>query len=82
MNMALKYIVYDNGMFDEIVVFTDSNDHNNFRLKLGIKLEDVISAGFISVSVDGPYCYGRSTSLDRLSRCDVDTALLTRFMTR
>ena len=79
--MALKYIVYDNGMFDEIVVFTEQNDHNDFRLKLGIKLEDVMSAGFVGFAVDGPYCYGRSQSLQKAAD-EGDTALLMRFLTR
>lgn len=80
--MALKYICFDNGMFDEIVVFTDNNDHGNMCFRLGIEETDVISAGFVAYTDDGkPYCYGNSHSLKVPSR-EEDTELLLRFMKR
>ncbi|NJO64948.1 MAG: hypothetical protein HC836_44600 [Richelia sp. RM2_1_2] len=77
--MAMKYICFDNGLFDEIVVFSSNNDHNEFRNKLGINIDDVISAGFISVNGGELHCYGVSVSLKKKSRPDIDTKLVKKY---
>ena len=78
--MAMKYICFDNGMFDEIVIFTDNNDHRQFALDKGITENNILSAGFVTYYSDGLECYGTSISLKKNSRGKEDTDLLMRMI--
>jgi len=79
-SMAMKYICFDNGMFDEIIIFMDINDHRQFALDKGIREDRIISAGFVTHYSDGLECYGTSISLKKQSRGKTDTDLLMRMI--
>lgn len=74
----MKYVVFRNfGM----VIFEPHIHHSTI---VGmVSHDEVVSAGFVKMDDDGPYCYGKSTSLDGLaSRPEQDTALLKRRLDR
>lgn len=80
--MAMKYICFDNGRFDELIIFGDNNEHSTVASKYGIKEDKILSAGFVGLLSSGsPYCYGMSYSLRKQSR-DIDTKILSRYMSR
>lgn len=76
----MKYICFDNGLYDEIVMFVDSNDHKQFAMRLNLKDEAIISAGFVTFYSDGPECFGQSVSLNKKCRDIIDTNLLVRYL--
>ena len=77
-SMAKKYICFDNGLYDEIVVVVDSNNHLDVANKFGLKDDKILSAGFVGALETGaPYCYGGSFSLKKDHR-DIDTEILIR----
>lgn len=84
---GMKYIVIDSGMNDELYIFPNWVDHANFANKLfpcsafeKVK-ERVISAGKVTCdALNPPTCSGRSVSLEKNSRGEVDTDLLRRQM--
>lgn len=83
MNNDAKYIVF--GSSDDYpatpIVFPDYLQHshvaNAFRRLLG----EPSSAGFVTLTDDGPLAYGESLSL-RLKSADADTKLIQRFLKR
>ncbi len=76
MNEA-KYIAWDNGMFDTIIIFDATMTHMTVAHNLCIKGDSVIGAGFVSSNLQ---CYGESVSLNKKSRNDPDTKLLYRML--
>lgn len=79
--MAMKYICYDNGLLDVIIVFPDMIDHNDMRCRLNVPIENVLSAGFVAAeNENGPSCYGMSVSLKVESRPVIDTKILRKFL--
>mgnify|MGYP006436936721 CR=1 FL=1 len=77
---GMKYIVYDNGMYSAPVIFPSSEDHADFSRRLGIKREDIMSAGFVELGPDGLQAYGSSHSLGIRSDSERDTKLIKRMM--
>lgn len=76
--MEMKYICWDNGGFDEIIVFSSHRPHDVMAGVLNIKRDAIRSAGFVTVRDDGGVqCYGRSHGLGVAAHPD-DTALLNR----
>lgn len=60
----MKYIVFDTGLFDGIVVFPEAVSHDHMQVP-----GDPLSAGFIRLDPEqGWVCSGRSVSLDLDSR--------------
>ncbi len=78
-NMDMKYISYDNGMYDDIVIFSSSRSHQEMVDSLNIKKEDLLGAGFISMGDGKFYCHGRSTTLGLNSRPN-DSKIINKFM--
>jgi hypothetical protein len=61
--MKIKYITFDTGLYDCIVIFPAYTKHSEIG-----SLGKLLGAGFIEV-VDGKWnCYGESVSLDIKSR--------------
>lgn len=77
----MKYITFEGAFHKEIVLFTDNNDHAAVVERLGISLNDIIGAGFVSADEynPAPRCTGKSVSLH--TEADKgDTELLRRFL--
>jgi len=72
MNGDAKYIVFDSGVIEDIIIFSMIQDHAKMAHRLRSK---PVSAGFIEFSQSGPTCYGKSTSLELESREIVRRAL-------
>lgn len=69
-----KYIVFDDGRFEDIVIFSELQEHRDMARGLpGV----VVSAGFIQVD-DDCHCYGKSLSLKVESRPERDAQLARR----
>lgn len=71
-----KYIIFDSGLNDEIVIFSDMQEHAHIARGLGM----IVSAGFISIGFneDGQLdasCFGKSVSLDVESRPEIDSKI-------
>lgn len=77
---SMKYIIYDNGMYSAPVIFPSSEDHAEFARRLGIKQEDVLSAGMVDLRDGDLFAYGKSHSLDVGSRSTADTRLINRML--
>lgn len=74
MNDDAKYIVFDAGVIEDIIVFSLIQDHAKMANRLMLK---PVSAGFIMFRETGPQCYGKSRSLDLESR-EIDTKIARR----
>jgi len=73
-----KYIVINTGLMDAIIMFPSSFDHADFARMVVSKKEDIVSAGFIRLSISGYWhCYGRSAGLDMKAR-PVDSEIANR----
>jgi len=73
----MKYVVIDNGMYEQIFIFCDAIPHDSMVAKIGQSTKNVVSAGFVTYGSDGNLsCYGHSTSLNLKSRLIEDTDLL------
>lgn len=77
---SMKYIIYDNGLYTAPVIFPASEDHAQFANRLGIKHEDVLSAGQVDMKDGDLFAYGKSHSLDIGSRSTEDTKLINRML--
>lgn len=74
----MKYIIYDTGMYDSVIIFDHITQHVDMAQKM-YAIDSVVSAGFVRI-VDGKFeCFGRSVSLDINSRSD-DSAYVNKFM--
>lgn len=76
----VKYITFDTGLIDDIVIFSDMQQHAEIARGLP---GTPISAGFISIGVNQDYeiqvkCYGNSISLKLESRPEEDERLARR----
>lgn len=72
--MKIKYITYDNGLLDTIIIFPEYVMHRD----VGVQGE-ILGAGFIEV-IDGKWsCYGESISLKIKSRPE-DTKIANKFI--
>lgn len=79
--MAMKYICYDNGLLDIIIVFPDMIDHSDMLYDLNINPDKILSAGFVTTgNENGTSCYGMSVSLKTQSRGEIDTKLLRKYL--
>jgi hypothetical protein len=81
MNKA-KYIVFavgpGEGGFDTPVVFNEVLGHDEVARSL-TRVDKVKGAGFCYINSEGRFtCYGRSHTLDRESRKEVDAQVLNR----
>lgn len=73
--MKIKYITFDNGLIDAIVIFPEYVMHSD----VGIK-GTILGAGFIEI-VDGKWnCHGNSISLSVASRPDEDSKIANKFI--
>jgi len=75
-----KYIVYKDGIEEEIVIFGCTQNHVDVALKMNLRDGDVVGAGFVNIYKDANgeiviNCYGESTSLEIESRGNKDTFL-------
>lgn len=62
----LKYITYDNGICQVIVMFSPIIQHVNMAMDLRVDPDEVIGAGFVHMEENTtPYCYGKSVSLKK-----------------
>lgn len=59
--MKAKYVVFDQGLTDFMVIFNPVMEHATMARMVNM---EVISAGFVSLEGKTPICYGRSHSLD------------------
>ena len=73
--LATKYIVFKLGSLEDMIIFSGLQQHANISQKIN---SEVVSAGFMRLSKDGPICYGDSVSLKTSSRPDEDTKLARR----
>jgi hypothetical protein len=63
-----KYICFDTGLFEDAVVFSDSVKHSDMANALGLRTEQILSAGFVTFATDSDcnvviHPYGVSVSL-------------------
>ena len=61
--MKTKYIVFDNGLLDDMLIFSDMQKHEDIARGL-----TVVSAGFLSIYNNKISCYGESISLELKAR--------------
>ena len=73
-----KYIIVEQDGFEMPYLFSPLVKHSEFAYKIGNK---VISAGFISIGEFGINCYGKSDSLNIVSRGEKDVKAI-KFMMR
>ena len=59
----MKYIMFDNGMYDVPVIFSNAEDHGDTARPYLNRGWQVLSAGMIDFSPEGLRCYGDSHSL-------------------
>lgn len=60
-----KYITFDNGLIDTIIVFPEFTQHSH----ISIHHSNILGAGFIDIMEDGSWkCFGESISLNVKSR--------------
>lgn len=72
----MKYICYDDGHVDTLIVFPDHIQHSDMARQLNLAQGMLLGAGFVVMGNDGaPMCYGDSVSLDIKSR-EEDTFIL------
>jgi hypothetical protein len=71
--MKSKYIIIDNGLAEEIIVFPEYLQHDY----VAQGFSDIVSAGFIEKVGGKFFCYGKGTSLNILSRFE-DTVLASK----
>jgi len=76
-----KYIVYDDSLCAQILIFGPTLQHGDVADQMGVR-DRVISAGFLSIGIKdideleiGVSAYGRSISLDIDSNPETDTFL-------
>lgn len=62
--MRMKYIVYDNGLFDAPIIFPECMDHSTIVFQLGLDNSQLISAGYVQFNNGLVDCYGQSQSLE------------------
>lgn len=74
MNGDAKYIVFDSGVIEDIIIFSLIQEHAMMAHRLRLK---PISAGFVEFRQSGPECYGKSKSLVLDSR-EIDTKIVRR----
>ncbi len=75
----MKYIRYDTGLYESVIIFDHITQHQEVAQKMR-SIESVVSAGFVDI-VDGKFrCYGRSISLDIGSKPIEDAAYVNRIM--
>lgn len=72
----MKYIVFNEVGFEEIIIFPDTRKHKYIAKVLGIK---PVSAGSIKIDSSTCHCSGYSESLHVKSREEVDDKVLKRF---
>lgn len=75
--LATKYIVFNLGTIEDMIIFSGLQQHANIAHKMRLAGE-VVSAGFLRLSKDGPICYGDSLSLETTSRPEEDTKIARR----
>lgn len=90
--MQFKYVIFEgdkreNGsvtderhaiafLFPGIIVHAD---FARFRRHTHIQMDEIVSAGFVDIGLDGkPYCHGRSESLKLNSRGAIDEEIIKR----
>jgi len=70
----IKYVVFDNGLVEDMIIFSDLTQHADVARGL-----EVVSAGFIQI-FDGVCCYGDSISLGVKSRPEEDEKIARRVL--
>ena len=76
--MEMKYIRYDAGIADAVVIFSNFLDHSQVALSLCPNRELLVSAGFVKFDYEGNLiCFGKSHSLG-LASDPKDVALIER----
>lgn len=75
--MARKYIVVNNGIYEEMITFGEHQKHSGVAATL-FPNDTILSAGSIKVGLNGLECYGMSVSLGMKSRPEEDTKLARR----
>lgn len=73
----MKYIIVDNGLCEEVVIFAKTFQHVDIAGRIGGR---VVSAGFVTLLDGKMECYGKSISLDIPSREKIDTKVVNRML--
>lgn len=76
----MKYIIYDNGLFEVPYIFPFEIKHVDFAVNMQISLERIVAAGSIRHSKKGMQCWGTSIGLGKKSRNEVDEDLINRML--
>lgn len=74
----LKYIIVDNGCWEEVIIFTNTIEHIHMMQRMNASKDQVVSAGFLTFGPEGVQCFGRSHSLDISSRGALDVKIINR----
>lgn len=76
----MKYIIYDNSLFDTPVIFDNARDHSDMAATLNLRQGAILSAGMIRLYNGEVQCYGHSHSLQVKSRPEIDSKLISRML--
>ena len=76
---GMKYIIFDNGLFDEPFIFSAASDHAEIARTFNLKRTNILSAGFVTIDDNGLYAYGCSTGLNINSRVE-DTQIIKKML--
>lgn len=71
----LKYIAYDTGLSDTMLLFPEVDKHADIASRMGLRKDQILGAGFVVFPEGVPECFGESISLEVKSR-EEDTKLL------
>jgi hypothetical protein len=76
MNNDMKYIIFDDGMMEQPIMFSCYLQHGSVAMRFNWK---VVSAGFVALNNDQFHAYGKSVSLGVVSRPE-DSKIINRIM--
>lgn len=79
MSFKAKYIIVDTGSVYLPVIFGDFMKHSDMARAINPN-GDVIGAGFVHIANGKYVCYGESTSLKVVSRGDIDSTYLNKYL--
>jgi hypothetical protein len=77
MSRQMKYIVMERDCEPRIFIFQESIEHVNMATVLH-RFGKPVRAGFVYMTSEGIYCYGKSESLRLVSDSKEDTAMLNK----
>lgn len=69
----IKYITYNDGLMDTVIIFPNHEMHNYVAFRMSITADMILGAGFLTPDFEA---YGKSVGLSVPSRGEVDTKLI------